>query len=135
MYYIMKQHTRRLTHRTNNKTKGSYTKRRGAGLLSFLGFGKQLNAKDRAWKKHTETRVTFLRNLKIYIDNRQNTCANKDMYKKCIKLYKYLNKIHKNNDVSKFVKTLQNLKDIVKEWDYLVTEKVAHIGKVCGILC
>ena len=91
-----------------------------------------MNAKDRAWKKHTETRVTFLRNLKIYIDNRQNTCANKDMYKKCIKLYKYLNKIHKNNDVSKFVKTLQNLKDIVKEWDYLVTEKVAHIGKVCG---
>ena len=43
MYYIMKQHTRRLTHRT--KTKGSYTKRRGAGLLSFLGFWQTIECK------------------------------------------------------------------------------------------
>ena len=112
----------------------NYTRRRpkeAGGLLPSFLFGKK-SEKQKAWKKHVETRSPFMNNLKNMLKKRDKTCGDKDS-KKTKRVITRLKKSMKLSEVGKFVKDLNELSAIIKKWDDRVLSYAVDLGKKCGM--
>ena len=112
----------------------NYTRRRpkeAGGLLPSFLFGKK-SEKQKAWKKHVETRSPFMNNLKNMLKKRDKTCGDKDS-KKTNRVITRLKKSMKLSEVGKFVKDLNELSAIIKKWDDRVLSYAVDLGKKCGM--
>jgi hypothetical protein len=110
-----------------------YTRRRsnGGGLLpSFLS--KKLSDKEKAWKSHIELRSAFMKDLKIKVAKREKVCGDADS-RKASSIMKKLKKSIKLAEVSKFVRDLGDLTEIIKKWDERVVSYATDLGKTCGM--
>jgi hypothetical protein len=109
-----------------------YTRRRAGGSLLSKFWTKKLSDKEKAWKSHIESRSPFMKDLKNQVAKREKVCGDA-LSKKVDPIMKKLKKSMKLAEVTKFVRDLDNLIEIIKKWDERVISYATDLGKTCGM--